>query len=511
MIKPRLFQFAAAACLALFAGTSLAQWSADPLVSTPVADGDADQGVPLARATSDGGVWISLMDNGPGNGYKPRAQRLSAGGVRMFPGNGPILANRTNTATFVYDMKVDALDNCIVAFDDNSSGTTVVTVQKVAPDGSLPWGPTGIQMPATNNVLAPRVAVCADGTYVVAWAISTSVFFQRVNPNASLGTAWSVFEASRYHAMSDLQAGATGGDVIALWVRGETTNAQTSRKGLQMQKFDSTDAAVWNAGAAVEIYTSQQTPLKSIQNGYFPALVPDGSGGGIVAWYDNGLARNAWLQHVESSGNSRFAPQGLALSNIASGELRLSATVAYHAAANAYTVAYQRSNTGQSQFGLSAQRVDSDGVLHWGGGSGAVVVPMGSFQSSFINVNAGSCGAAYLTWMQYTSALNLEIQAAALDLNGLTTWTPNILPVGIRATPKGRLSVARSSTGPMLIGAWIDGSAGAGDILAQNINFGGSLGTPPCPADFDADGTVDFFDYDAFVICFEGGACPPGK
>ncbi|MEK6700700.1 MAG: hypothetical protein AABZ53_00410 [Planctomycetota bacterium] len=32
-----------------------------------------------------------------------------------------------------------------------------------------------------------------------------------------------------------------------------------------------------------------------------------------------------------------------------------------------------------------------------------------------------------------------------------------------------------------------------------------------CPADFDADGTVDFFDYDAFVTCFEGGACPDGK
>ncbi len=35
--------------------------------------------------------------------------------------------------------------------------------------------------------------------------------------------------------------------------------------------------------------------------------------------------------------------------------------------------------------------------------------------------------------------------------------------------------------------------------------------TPGCPADFDGDGTVDFFDYDAFVACFEGGACPPGK
>ncbi|MEK6702524.1 MAG: YCF48-related protein [Planctomycetota bacterium] len=33
----------------------------------------------------------------------------------------------------------------------------------------------------------------------------------------------------------------------------------------------------------------------------------------------------------------------------------------------------------------------------------------------------------------------------------------------------------------------------------------------PCAADFDADGTLDFFDYDAFVNCFEGLVCPPGK
>ena len=36
-------------------------------------------------------------------------------------------------------------------------------------------------------------------------------------------------------------------------------------------------------------------------------------------------------------------------------------------------------------------------------------------------------------------------------------------------------------------------------------------GPPPCGADFDDDSVVDFFDYDAFVVCFEGGQCPPGK
>ena len=31
-----------------------------------------------------------------------------------------------------------------------------------------------------------------------------------------------------------------------------------------------------------------------------------------------------------------------------------------------------------------------------------------------------------------------------------------------------------------------------------------------CPADFNADGFADFFDYDAFVLCFEGEGCPAG-
>jgi predicted outer membrane repeat protein len=32
-----------------------------------------------------------------------------------------------------------------------------------------------------------------------------------------------------------------------------------------------------------------------------------------------------------------------------------------------------------------------------------------------------------------------------------------------------------------------------------------------CPADFNDDGFLDFFDYDDYVACFEGFACPPGK
>jgi hypothetical protein len=40
---------------------------------------------------------------------------------------------------------------------------------------------------------------------------------------------------------------------------------------------------------------------------------------------------------------------------------------------------------------------------------------------------------------------------------------------------------------------------------------GASSGTPSCPADFNGDDFVDFFDYADYVTCFEDAICPPGK
>lgn len=49
----------------------------------------------------------------------------------------------------------------------------------------------------------------------------------------------------------------------------------------------------------------------------------------------------------------------------------------------------------------------------------------------------------------------------------------------------------------------------------QNVDGGPYLDAvsvqATCPADFNGDGFADFFDFNDFVTCFEGGECPPGK
>lgn len=491
---------AGAIAVGVAASPALAQWTSDAGTNTVVADGVGDQTVPIVRAAADGGVWVYFYDNGGGGGYKPSIQRLAADGTRAFAGNGVVLANRTNTAVFTSDMKVGGDGAAYAAFDDNG-GT--VTVQKVLSDGSLPWGATGVQLPTLAGSLGNRVTACADGTIVVAGAVSNVLQFQRLNPNGGLLDAWSLAETGHAQSASDIISGGNGGDVILLWVRAEGTNPILSRKGLKIQKWDAAHAALWSGpggpGTPIDVYASSASPSRGIQNGYFPPLVSDGAGGAVVAWYDNAGDRNAWLQHVESTGTVRFAANGLAMSTVPpTTEYRLSASVAYLPAVQEYVVAYERSNPNQSLYGLGAQRVSAEGTLLWGGGAGLELIPLDTGNhKSFVSTMPAPTDDAVVTWLEYTDANGpMLVDSTRLDGAGAQVWSPGTLGVCTNPTSKGRLGVAGVVSGDMLVAVWQDGAAGTADVKAQNINFDGTLGqsTPPCPADLDGSGAIDLAD-----------------
>ncbi len=72
-------------------------------------------------------------------------------------------------------------------------------------------------------------------------------------------------------------------------------------------------------------------------------------------------------------------------------------------------------------------------------------------------------------------------------------------------------------------GAFTGGTANGGVEPNEFRNFGGRPNlanfylrlqadvTAACPADFNGDDFLDFFDYDNFIACFQDGICPPGK
>ncbi len=56
----------------------------------------------------------------------------------------------------------------------------------------------------------------------------------------------------------------------------------------------------------------------------------------------------------------------------------------------------------------------------------------------------------------------------------------------------------------------VNGTPVGGSTVSSESGTNWATNVSNCPADFNGDGSVDFFDYDDFVMCFEGGACPPG-
>ena len=492
------------------AGTAMAQWSADPTVNTVVADGTGTQGTPIIRAGADGGAWVFFWDNSAGGGLRPTIQRLNADGTRAFAGNGIVLANRANTASYTADMRSDASGNAYACFDDNSTGTQVTRVHKILPDGTLAWGAGGVEMPGSASSLNSRVAACVDGSVVCLYqGATTQLNLQRINANGTLANAWTITEASRALSGSDMLPGNAGGDVVVMWVRGETTSF-LARKGLKIQKFDAAGVAQWNAGTPIDVYASSGTAgaIRSIGNGYFPSMVSDQAGGAVIAWYDGGTARNAWLQHVLADGSQRFPANGLAMSSTSSAtEFRLSASVGYDAAQGDYVVAFETSNTLQSQFGLSAQRVSSNGAIEWGP-VGSVLAPVaaGSNHKSFVNVQPAAGGTALVTWFDYQGAnFPMHVKSARLDDTGANMW-PSFLGVATSGSSKGRLGVTRTAGSDMFIVAFSDNGSGTDDVKAQNINIDGTIGpAATCFADFNNDGGIDGNDIESYFVAWESG------
>jgi hypothetical protein len=80
----------------------------------------------------------------------------------------------------------------------------------------------------------------------------------------------------------------------------------------------------------------------------------------------------------------------------------------------------------------------------------------------------------------------------------------------------GHTNVEGLCLGPELAGGGfaLVGIVDDGDPLSVNrvvsLVVTGPVG-PECDADFNADGFVDFFDYDAYVGCYEGSGCPAGR
>ncbi len=465
----RSFPFAVAALatvLAFAAPPAAAQWTDDPAANTPIAVKPGQQVQPKVVALAGGGTYVSWFDNdpdgSPAGGYDVYLQRLDANGNRLWAEGGVLLADRGFSSTEDYDLDVDAADHALVAFRDDRFGGVQVTVQRVAPDGTLAWGPNGVQVTTGDAVRhSPKVAGCTDGDIVVAWTEDGELWLQRLGPDGT--PKWGPGLQMRppsgtTYDLADLH-GSDDGAVIVSWVH---TLGWGGERHLYAQKLDPAGAPLWGT-APVKVLESG-----SLQMGNFPEFVPDGHGGAAFAWYTISPLQ-VWAQWVRADGTEAYPHNG-ALASTEEVE-HTSPAVAFDPGSNSLFV-YWSERDAYGAEGIYGQRFDESGNRLWGDfGAPVVARDTDAERKSARTLADGTETHVYWThshgWQQDT------LRGARVDGEGHVIAGP--FDVSSLETGKFDLDAALDANRVAVL-AWSDARNDDGDIYGQNVNPDGSLG-----------------------------------
>ena len=484
-MKKHLLSFASVAVLALAAAPVYAQWSNTPSSNFAVASGPGDQIQPKIVPTPDGGSWISWFDGN--NGYSVHLQRLDSVGNPMLGPNGILVATRGYSSTQDYGLSVDAAGDALLAFRTDQYGSgDEIEAQVVAPDGTLVWGPDGIEFGNGADFVAdPKIAATSDGNIVVGWTDNAD--YELVGVDSSGNQLWSddISDPNGNSlTLSDLH-GSDSGSVIASYV---SASGFSGPKHLLAEKFDSSGTSEWTDA----VYDGG-----SLQFGNFPTFIPDGSGGAVFAWYDS-TNLQSHVQHLAADGSEIFPHNGVLVANVA-GDIQVEPSAAYDPATQDIFVFWTEEDAStQGNRGVSGQRVDASGNLAWGSG-GLTILPK-TTNADYLTSTVATSDDGTIVFFSGGVGSD-QLYAARLDTNGNFVWNPNIADVSSTPASKYRLG-SIIYPNDMAVVTWEDTGAGNSDILAQNVNGDGSLGAT-CPADYTAyPGTLNPGEHDKRVTYF---------
>jgi hypothetical protein len=467
----------AIAGLAAF-GSAHAEWSDDPSANFVVADDAGGASQPHIVAAPDGGFYVSWNSSSSG-GFDIRLQRLDANGNELWAHGGVLVADRGYGFTYDYGLAVDAAGNAYLSYNCcvNNSLSEHIVVSKVTPSGTLAWGANGVTVMTgdTEHVYNAFVTVASDGDAVVAWTSDSGARAQKLDPNGNVLWAANgvlITQPSGNKFVADIEP-SLNGDVIVSW-----SNQSGSGNILRAQRLASANGAPKWGSTGIQVFGQGSLPL-----GYFPQFIADGAGGAVFYDYDitNVSTFNARVQHLDASGNKLLDPNGVLATTDAVNK-HTSTAASYDAASGSIYVVWRDTvQIGPSLFdGVSAQRIDATGNRMWGT-TGKTLVALADSTNSTNAISQLTAipanGDAILSWV--TGAIpapNQPITTIRLDVAGDPVWPSVTVPV--RTSDDTSRTSAVLATGGFVAYVFESGdeSSGTPTVLAQNLQFDGTLG-----------------------------------
>lgn len=477
-MKLRYFKFFTLIFLFAPVISSFAQWNPNTSVNTLVSDETGEQSVQKLALCPDGSTYYSWFDN-RGGSYAVYLQKLDVNGNAQFtPGGILISSNPQNSSLVDWDMIADNNNNCILTFTDIRSGGQINPfAYMVSPSGTQMWGANGIALSDSVNSFQPnpKVVQTSDGNYVFFWRIGTGpqkLALQKVNSAGvkQWGTSpviWTSGTNENYDWPAIVPS--DNGSVIVMFSGYTGSFISPANYRIYSQKVSSTGARVWNATQDT-VYS-----LGRVSGFYTPRLFSDGNNGAVYCWHDDRNSVNlttGYIQRKNSAGTVLFPVNGTAVSGNTTNN-HFSPVAAYMPATGETYVAWQEANSGQTQWGFYAQKINSSGVRQWG--DGIAIQSLGTDQVGLYTVMTRDSSAIICFNQSAPSNTNL-IKASKLGPSGSYHWPGNIVTASSISSSKIRINSVINQTNGNSVLCWQDKRLDGGGIYAQNIKFDGTFG-----------------------------------
>ena len=357
--------------------------------------------VPFADVS--GGAYFIWWDLRSGTNYDIYAQRLNSSGNPQWTLNGiPVCNFSENQQNF--DVCTDGLPQhfgpggIIVTWEDVRAGSSSrdIYAQRIALNGTTLWSDNGVVVcDATDKQSNPKIVPDYTGGAFISWEDCRSggtqddidIYIQRINSTGvaiwgsnGLPVCAATGEQSGHRMINSYPEGA-----IIAWA-----DKRNGEYDLYAQSIDKYGTIYWGGnGMAVCTANGSQSWFM---------MCTDGNYGAILAWADDrnniGAGENdIYSQHINSSGNLLWAPNGTVVCNAIDRQMPNSMI---SDGDNGAILTWQdkRDTLVHSVY---AQRIQSDGSGMWGV-NGIAVDPYPNEEQSGVDLALVQTGEAVIIW-----------------------------------------------------------------------------------------------------------------
>jgi hypothetical protein len=251
--------------------------------------------------------------------------------------------------------------------------------------------------------------------------------------------------------------------MLIQWIR-QTGPFWAANSELYLQKYDYDGNSMWSDPVVAA------GPVVFPMGNWLQQSQPDANSGSFSAWTAmSGNVQSAAAQHIDVDGNLSWAG-GVEFSDN-SNHFRISPRLAIAESNQDLIAVWNESNSGQSQRGVYAQRLDNSGNKLWGP-NGTAVIELNSGYD-YLDLSVQGLGDDIISaYIEQTVNMNGDIYATRLDQNGNNFWTNGRVVVTNSGGPKSDMI---TDSGPNCIFiVWSEN----GYVYGHCLRADGTLGAP---------------------------------